>query len=172
MEQLFSQWGPASPLFWVRALWAISIFIGVAWIASLSRRGTQRSLQRIRAHPNAILFFGLVAQYGVVAFGLVITLAILGVELSALAAVLGFGTVALTLSLQDIARNFIAGLYLLIERPFQVGDTIEVGGQKGVIENVELRTTIMRNADGDRVIVPNTVMFTSVVIQKKTKERV
>ncbi len=172
MEQFFSQWGPTSSLFWVRALWAISIFIVVAGIAGQSRRGTQRSLRRTRVHPNAILFLGLVAQYGVVALGLVIMLAILGVELSALAAVLGFGTIALSLSLQDIARNFIAGLYLLIEQPFQVGDTIEVGGQKGVIEDVELRTTILRSADGDRVIVPNSVMFTSVVIQKKTKERV
>ncbi len=172
MEQFFSQWGPVSSLFWVRALWAVSIFIVVTWMASQSRRGTQRSLQRAHAHPNAILFLGLVAQYGVIFLGLVLTLAVLGVELSALAAVLGFGTIALTLSLQDIARNFIAGLYLLIERPFQIGDTIEVEGQRGVIEDVEIRTTILRNADGDRVIVPNSVMFTSVVIQKKIKERV
>ncbi len=173
MEQFFSQWGPTSTAFWVRALWALGVFIVIAWLAGLSRRGTQRSMLRARAHPNAILFLGLVAQYSVVALGLVITLAILGIELSALAAVLGLATVALTLSLQDIALNFIAGLYLLMERPFQIGDTVEVEGKLGTIIDVELRATILRDAEGDRIIVPNEIMFTKIVTQKKlAKEKV
>ncbi len=171
MEQFFSQWGPASSAFWVRMLWAFAIFIAIVWMASLGRRGAQKSLHRTGAHPNAILLLGRITQFGIVIFGLIVALAILGVQLSALAAFVGLGTVAITLFLQDIARNLIAGLYLLIEQPFQIGDTILVSGEQGVIEDIELRTTILRNTAGERVIVPNAVIFSSVVIQRNVRKQ-
>ncbi len=172
MEQLFSEWGPTSPAFWVRALWAVAAFIVTMWIASLGRKGAQKSLNRTGAHPNAVLLLGRITQFGIVILGIVIGLAILGVQLSALATFVGLGTVAVTLFLQDIARNLISGVYLLIERPFRIGDTIDVDGEVGVIEDIELRTTIMRNAEGERVIVPNAVIFNSIVTQKNAKGKI
>jgi small-conductance mechanosensitive channel len=172
MEQLVSEWGPASPAFWVRALWAVAMFVVTMSIASLGRRGAQKSLNRTGAHPNAVLLLGRITQFGIVILGIVMGLAILGVQLSALATFVGLGTVAITLFLQDIARNLISGVYLLIERPFQVGDTIDVDGEEGVIEDIELRTTIMRNAEGERVIVPNAVIFNSIVTQKNVKAKI
>lgn len=168
IEQFFSQWGPTSSAFWVRTVWALAISVGFIPISRIGRRGIQHSLQRAGAPPNAILFFGRIAQSAILTLGLLFALAVLGIELSALAAFFGILTVAITLSLQDILRSAIAGWYLLIERPFQVGDTVEVNGKEGVIEDVGMRTTILRSADGKRVIVPNTVMFTSVVTRKKT----
>jgi small-conductance mechanosensitive channel len=108
-----------------------------------------------------------VTQLGILILGVLLALAILGIDLPALTAFVGLITIALSLSLQDIARSLLAGLYLLIERPFDVGDTVDVGGQQGVIEDVSMRTTILRSSSGDRVIVPNLVMFTSVIVQKK-----
>jgi small conductance mechanosensitive channel len=172
MEQFFSAWGPASPAFWVRAIWAVVAFLVTMWIASLGRKGAQKSLYRAHAHPNAVLLLGRIAQFGIVIAGFIIALAILGVELSALAAFVGLGTVAVTLFLQDVARNLISGIYLLLERPFQIGDTIQVSGEEGVIEDIELRTTIMRNAAGERVIVPNAVIFTNVVTHKNAKAKI
>lgn len=172
MEQFFSEWGPTSPAFWVRALWAVAAFIVTMWIASLGRKGAQKSLNRTGAHPNAVLLLGRITQFGIVILGIVIGLAILGVQLSALATFVGLGTVAVTLFLQDIARNLISGVYLLIERPFRIGDTIDVDGEVGVIEDIELRTTIMRNAEGERVIVPNAVIFNSIVTQKNAKGKI
>ncbi len=172
MEQFFSEWGPTSPAFWVRVLWAVAAFIVTMWIASLGRKGAQKSLNRTGAHPNAVLLLGRITQLGIVILGIVIGLAILGVQLSALATFVGLGTVAITLFLQDIARNLISGVYLLIERPFRIGDTIDVDGEVGVIEDIELRTTIMRNAEGERVIVPNAVIFNSIVTQKNAKGKI
>ncbi len=167
MEQFFEQWGPASTAFWVRALWALAIFLFIVWLAGVGQRASHRGLQRSKAHPNAILFLGRIVQIGIIALGIVIALGILGQSLSDLAAFVGLGTVAVTLALQDVLRNFVSGLYLLIEQPFQVGDTIEVSGAQGVIEDVGIRTTIIRSTNGDRVIVPNGVLFSSIVTQKK-----
>ena len=168
MEQVFSLWGPASPFFWVRATWAIVIFLVIAWFSGMAKQGTRNALQRARAQPNASLFLARVTQMGILTLGVLLALAILGIDLPALTAFVGLITIALSLSLQDIARSLLAGLYLLIERPFEVGDTVDVGGQQGVIEDVKMRTTILRNSAGDRLIVPNLVMFTSVITQKKS----
>lgn len=170
MDQVFSLWGPASPLFWVRAVWALVILLMMLWSARVGRRGTQRALLRTRAHPNAALFVARVTQLAILSLGIVLALAILGIDLPALTALVGLATIALSVSLQDIVRGLLAGLYLLIERPFQVGDTVDVGGQQGVIQDVSMRTTVLRNSNGDRVIVPNLVMFTSTVVQKNTEK--
>ena len=167
MEQFFTDWGPASSAFWVRALWAIAFIVIVFRLAGFGERGTRRAMARTRAHPNAILFLGRVIGYGIIILGFIFALGILGVELSALAAVIGLGTVAITLFFQEIAQNLVAGFYLLIERRFQVGDRIKVEGEEGIIEDIELRATIVRNAADERVIVPNNVMFTKIVIQRK-----
>ncbi|MBI5650623.1 MAG: mechanosensitive ion channel [Chloroflexi bacterium] len=167
MEQFISQWGPASSTFLVRALWAFAIFLIAFSLSDTTQRAAQKNLARTGAGPNSVLFFGRVAQTAALLVGGAIALAVLGVDLSALAAILGFLAVAGTLAVQDITRNIIAGWYLLIERPFQVGDIVRVEDQEGTIENVGARTTILRNAAGDRVIVPNQIMFTSVVTQKK-----
>ena len=117
-----------------------------------------------------MVFVARVAQLGILTLGVVLALAIIGVDLPALTALVGLLTIALSLSLQDIIRGLLAGLYLLIERPFQVGDTVDVGGQQGVIEDVTMRTTILRSTSGDRVIVPNLVMFTTTIVHRQIKE--
>lgn len=170
MDTLFSVWGPTSSMFWVRGVWSVAVLLVMVWSAGVARRGIQRALQRAQAHPNAILFAARVVQLSILTLGVILALAILGIDLPALTAFVGHITIALSLSFQDIARSLLAGLYLLIERPFEVGDTIDVGGQQGVIEDVSMRTTILRNATGDRVIVPNLVMFTSTIVQKHNQK--
>lgn len=170
MEAFFSLWGPTSSMFWVRGIWAVAVLGVMVWSAGVGSRGVQRALQRIRAHPNALLFAARVVQLSILALGIFLALAILGIDLPALTAFVGLITIALSLSFQDIARSLLAGLYLLIERPFEVGDTIDVGGQQGVIEDVSMRTTILRSATGDRVIVPNLVMFTTTIVQKHNQK--
>ncbi|MBI4786906.1 MAG: mechanosensitive ion channel [Chloroflexi bacterium] len=171
MDQLFSLWGPISPLFWVRAVWAIVILLVMVWAAGVGRRGAREALQRAQAHPNAILFVARVTHLGLLALGILFALAVLGIDLPALTAFVGLTTIAISLSVQDIARGLIAGLYLLIERPFDVGDEVKVDGQQGIIEDVRIRTTLLRNAAGDRVIVPNLVMLTSTIVQKNTAQK-
>ncbi len=167
MEQFFAQWGPASTTFWVRAIWSLLVFAVITWVAHLGRLGAQKRLVRARANPNAVLLVERAAQLTVLILGGVIVLGILGIDWSALAAGLGLVTVALTLSFQDILRGLIAGIYLLVERSFIVGDSVKVGDTEGVIEDVGLRTTTLRSENGDRIVVPNLVIFTSIVIERK-----
>ncbi len=166
MEPFFAQWGPVSPMFWVRALWAIAAWLLAVWVANVAQHGTARAVLRAGVPPNARLLLERITQLGVLLLGAVLALALLGLDVTALTASIGLATIAISVSLQDILRSLLTGLYLLVEHPFQVGDTVEVAGHSGVIEDVGVRATILRNSNGDRVIVPNLVMFTSPIVQK------
>ncbi len=166
MEQFFSQWGPTAPMFWVRVLWAVAVFVVAFWAANAARRAVGRAVLRTQAPPNVRLFLERMTQLGVLIVGALFAFAILGLDITALASFLGLVSVALSLSLQDILRGMVTGLYLLIERPFQVGDTVEVTGKTGVVEDVGVRATVLRDANGDSVIVPNLTVFTSTIVKK------
>lgn len=93
----------------------------------------------------------------------------LSIWLSNLTLVFGsFGIFALAfgLAFQDILKNFLAGLFLLLERPFRIGDEITVDNRTGVVEDVQFRTTTMRTLDGEEVLVPNSIVFSQTIVNR------
>ena len=94
---------------------------------------------------------------------LLVVLGILGVNPTGLVAIAGAVGLAFSLAIQDILKNFFSGVYLLLERPFRVGDTIRVKEQTGVVENIGVRTTQLRTTDNVQVLVPNATVFGEVV---------
>ncbi len=85
-------------------------------------------------------------------------------------AALGILTVAFTVAIQDILKDLVAGFYILMERPFHIGDQITIGDQvnlashTGRVEDVQIRTTKLRLVSGEEVSVPNALVFSSIVI--------
>jgi small-conductance mechanosensitive channel len=123
-----------------------------------------RVLARSRAQANVTILLGNLAQVTVIVLGLLGVLAIYTKD--AFGWILtSFSVIGLVigLSLQDILKNFFAGVWVLVERPFRIGDTIEVNGSAGVVEEIAFRTTMLKTADGREVIVPNGVFMTSAV---------
>src|SRR5216684_7465739 len=149
----------------VRTLWSAVVVVIALVIARAVRLTTMRQLVRHRAHGNATILLGNLAQLGVIILGLLIVLAIytqgaFGWILTSFSVV----GIVVGLSLQDILRNFFAGVWVLVERPFRIGDTIEVGGDSGVVEEISFRTTMLKTPDARQVIVPNAIFMTSSVV--------
>ncbi|MFK7847363.1 MAG: mechanosensitive ion channel family protein [Rhodothermales bacterium] len=88
----------------------------------------------------------------------------LGYSVTSLIASLGIGGLALALAAQDTVSNFFGSIVVFTDRPFQVGDWVELGGIEGVIEEVGFRTTRIRQFDKVLVVLPNS-MFTSTPIR-------
>ena len=84
-------------------------------------------------------------------------------SLSDLVATLGFGSVAIGFAFQDIFKNFLAGILLLAQEPFSIGDEIIVDGYQGFVEQIKIRTTTLRTYQGEKVLIPNANIFTSSV---------
>jgi small conductance mechanosensitive channel len=97
-------------------------------------------------------------------------LAVWNTELTVPATLIGVVTVGITFVIQDILKNLAAGIYILIEGPFQIGDTISTDKYTGKVENVLLRATKLRVLSGEQVIVPNALLFNGIVINNTTYE--
>ncbi len=78
-------------------------------------------------------------------------------------AMLGIGSVAIGFAFKDILQNLLAGLLLLIRRPYRRGDQIVSGEFEGEVEHIESRATMIRTYDGRRVIIPNSDIYTAPV---------
>ncbi len=76
---------------------------------------------------------------------------------------LGLGSVAIGFAFQDIFKNFLSGILLLLQEPFSLGDQIIVDSYEGTVEEIALRSTQIRTYQGELVVVPNSIVFTSPV---------
>ncbi|MDJ0800464.1 MAG: mechanosensitive ion channel family protein [Calothrix sp. MO_167.B12] len=86
-----------------------------------------------------------------------------GLRLGDIIATLGLSSVAVGFAFQDIFKNFLAGILLLIQEPFRINDQVIIGNYEGTVERIDIRTTKIRTYKGERVIIPNSNVFTSAV---------
>ncbi|MGL5940343.1 MAG: mechanosensitive ion channel family protein [Waterburya sp.] len=86
-----------------------------------------------------------------------------GLSVGDIIATLGLGTVAIGFTFQDIFKNFLAGILILIQRPFHINDQIIVGDYEGTVEQIDIRTTRLLTYDGERILIPNSQVFASSV---------
>lgn len=93
----------------------------------------------------------------------------LGYDLSGLATGLGIGSVVIALAAQDIAKSFIAGLSMISDRPFNIGDFIQVDKYEGTVEDITFRTTRIRTIENQVVILPNSVLVSSNIVNATAK---
>lgn len=76
---------------------------------------------------------------------------------------LGITSVAIGFAFQNILQNFFAGVLLLWQKPFVIGDEIKCKDYEGTVEDIEIRTTLLRTYSGERVYIPNGMLFTDPV---------
>ncbi len=138
------------------------------YLASRIRHWFERATARSRADANTRLAVGRLLSVLILAIGAATLLDTFGIPLSAVVTFVGVIGLAISLALQDILKNFFAGLYLLFERPFRLGDTIAVKDQRGVVETIGIRTTCLRTDENVFVLIPNMVMFTEVVSNRSS----
>jgi small-conductance mechanosensitive channel len=129
------------------------------------------ALERGGFQLNTAILLARSVWFAIWAIGVLYLLYRLGVEPSALTAVIGVVGIALGLSLQAVLQNLVAGVYLLAERPFKIGDVIAVIGpaganHEGKVEDIQMRTTQLRNRDDELIMIPNSSVFGGVVTNR------
>ncbi|GBC77469.1 Mechanosensitive channel MscK [bacterium HR08] len=111
-----------------------------------------------RRAPRARFFFLMLApviRFGVWLSSGAIVLAIFAPSRDTLLAVLASVGIAFGLGAQDLVKNIIGGLVILIDRPYQVGDRVRIGDAYGEIDHIGLRSTKLTTPDDTRVTIPN-----------------
>ncbi len=99
--------------------------------------------------------FGLIIALNIVGFGGIASSLVAGAGISAI--IFGF-------AFKDIGENFLSGIILALKRPFEIGDIIEIDGQKGTVEDLDLRITHLRNVEGKDIYIPNSAILKNTLI--------
>jgi len=140
---------------------AVAVLVGFWLIAKLARNLLHRILRRISHSEQVNRLLEQTLFLALVAAGLFIALGILGLQKTVASLLAGAGIIGLALgfAFQDIAANFMSGIYLSIERPFRVGHLVESKEIQGVVKRVRLRWTEIRTPQGQVILVPNKQVF-------------
>ena len=138
----------------------------IAWLLSRwASRVLKRRLERQKADPEMVTLLQMVTRWGILILGVVLALEqIAPGQLTTLLAGVGILGITLGFALQDVAKNFVAGILLLITQPFELGDTIMVSDYTGKVTAINLRSTELRELDGRFVIIPNADVFMSSIV--------
>src|SRR5258708_8311805 len=140
---------------WWQALNAIIVVIVAMVGHRLALNWTGRAMRRARVDTGTQILVKRAISAAFFTVTLLIVLGILGFNSTGLLTLAGAVRLAFSLAIQDILKNFFSGVYLLLERPFRVGDTIRVKNQQGVVENIRLRPTELRSPAHPPLLVPN-----------------
>jgi small conductance mechanosensitive channel len=99
----------------------------------------------------------------VLTLGTITALAQMGVNTASLIASLGVAGLTLGFAAQDVLSNIISGLFIFWDRPFVIGDLVEIDGQYGRVETITMRSTRVVTTDGKMLAIPNSVIANSTV---------
>ena len=140
----------------------IIIFI---FLSKLAARGTKKLFAKA-ANTSQLLedFMVVSVRRLVVAIGLLVALTTLEVNVGPLLAVIGAAGFVIAFALQDSLGNFASGILILLFRPFDVGDMVEIGGIQGKVKSVNLLSVQIDTPDNQMVIVPNNSVWGSSII--------
>lgn len=144
---------------------ALLVLLMFGLLARLSAAGVRRSLQGVRTSEALVKLAATSARIAVTLVGLFIALGVLKLDGTVASLLAGVGVIGLALgfAFQDIAANFMAGVMLAIHKPFGVGDMVETNGFFGSVQEIALRSTMLRTFTGQIVTLPNKDVFNNAI---------
>ncbi len=134
---------------------AVSIILAFIISKSISGIVQRKILNQLKLDRGLQAAVTVFIKYFLITISIIIILQTAGINLSSIAVIGGVIGIGIGFGLQNIASNFISGLVLLFEQSIKVGDYIEIGNLKGIIEKIAVRSTVLRTTDDLFVIVPN-----------------
>lgn len=135
-------------------------------VARLVKRLVRSSTRSAGMRPGLSILFSRVWSGGIIILGVLLALAIAvpSLDFAAALGALGIGGIVIGFALKDIVQNFLAGILILVNRPFRLGDQIRSGEHEGTVEDIQVRATLLRTYDNRRVVIPNSELFTNRVV--------
>ena len=138
----------------------------VFWLVSRLLTRLVRSVVARAGQPTGVqVVLGRLTGWIVLALGLLVALAVVfpTVTAASVFGALGIGSVAIGFAFKDILQNLLAGILILLTRPFRIGDQIVSGAHEGTVEDIAVRSTSLRTYDNRRVVIPNSELYTNRV---------
>jgi small-conductance mechanosensitive channel len=146
-------------------LFAVVVLIATRYSAKLVKRLIRMGTDHLIRSISLQLLFEQIASVALWVLGILFacTLVFPSLRLGDIIGLLGLSSVAVGFAFQDIFKNFLAGILLLLNEPFRVGDQILINNYEGTVESITIRSTQIRTYQDERIVIPNAIVFTSPV---------
>jgi len=163
-------WKLLVSFFW-DLLAALLILVIALYLARFLSSIVRKMLDQRKIHLGVIQLFSQLTYWTIIVSGVILALQRF-FNVTSFVAGLGIAGLTVGLALQDVMKNFVAGVILLVQQPFHVGETIGVKGFDGTITAIDLRATEMHASDGRLVILPNSdVLVNPIINYSRTSQR-
>lgn len=137
------------------ALIATVIILVFYILYRIMRSVLTRIIERFKLEKTVVSFLFLTLKYTIFIFAAITTLDQIGLNITSLLAGLGIAGLALGFAAKDTLSNIVAGIFIFWDRPFYIGDLVEIEGEYGEVQNITLRTTRIVTPDGRMISIPN-----------------
>ena len=142
---------------------AIAIFYVGKMVISLVVRGLRKVMRRQEVDQTLETFVCNLVRVVLLVVVIIAAIGQLGIETTSFIAIFGAAGLAVGLALQGSLSNFAAGVLIVLFRPYRVGDFVEAAGISGVVEQVQILTTVLKTGDNKQIIVPNGQIMDSII---------
>ena len=142
---------------------ALVTFFAALLLSSALAKSIDRYFSHRSEAQKAVVLVSQFVRITVIVFGGILALEQVDFNVTGFVAGLGIAGFTIGFALQDISRNFIAGIIMIIRQPFSVGDAIKIDTFSGAVTDITLRDTVIKTWDGERVIIPNQTVFNASI---------
>jgi small-conductance mechanosensitive channel len=163
----------ALTLFTISCFWQLGLWATTALIAALERK-QRKTLTVDRAAAGSLTIIGFMAKLTIWSLVLLLTLDNLGIQIKPLLAGLGIGGIAVALAAQNVLGDLFASLSITLDRPFLLGDALQVDEFSGTVEYIGIKSTRLRSPNGEQIIMPNSKLLGANIrnLTRATERRV
>jgi small-conductance mechanosensitive channel len=143
--------------------------------SAIIKKGAERVIiHHKKTHPkddiSIILFISKLLKLGLWLIGIILILSNLGYNVTSLIAGLGIGGIAIALAVQNILSDIFSSFSIYLDKPFRVGDYIELPDHKGTVKHIGIKTTRLMTPRGEELVVPNKILIESYIQNFKKME--
>jgi len=150
---------------------AIVIFIVSMWLINVICNSMKKILGKSKIEKTLHAFTISALKVSLRIIVIIIVADILGLPMGTFIAALGAAGVAIALAVKDNLADFTSGILLIVTKPFKIGDIIEAEGSTGTVAEIQLTYSVLKTADNKKVIIPNSKLANSKVINLSSEDR-
>ena len=142
---------------------ALAIFYVGKFVVNLIVRGIRKAMKAQEVDKTLETFVCNLIRIVLLVIVIIAAIGQLGIQTTSFIAIFGAAGLAVGLALQGSLSNFAAGVLIVLFRPYRVGDFVEAAGIAGVVEQVQILTTVLKTGDNKQIIVPNGQIMDSII---------
>ncbi len=150
---------------------AIIILIVGMWLSGLIANIVSKAMKRAKIGTEVVTFVHSFVKIALKVLVIVAAVGTLGFNIASLITALGAATVAIGLALQDTLKNVASGITVLVNKPFKVGDYVQISGFEGTVTRIDIASTHLLTLDNKEVIFPNSNITVNNITNFSSQEK-